>query len=79
MSSPIGVLTPAYGRDYKSKAEVVAAFEAGKDFTLNSPWNTTLCSIRDFGVGQTVQIRYAKLSKVLTHKVKSREVADGQE
>lgn len=25
-------LTPAYGRDYKSKAETIAAFESGKDF-----------------------------------------------
>lgn len=26
------VLTPAYGRDYKSKAEVLKAWEDGKDF-----------------------------------------------
>jgi hypothetical protein len=25
-------LTPAYGRDYKSRSEVVAAFNEGKDF-----------------------------------------------
>ena len=70
MSSPVGVLTPAYGRDYKSKAEVIAAFEAGNDFMINDPWTTEICSIRDFGAGQTVQIRYGKLRKVLMYKVK---------
>ena len=25
-------LTPAYGRDYKTKVEVLAAWDAGKDF-----------------------------------------------
>jgi hypothetical protein len=32
-----GTLTPAYGRDYKSKAEVLAAWNEGKDFILNTP------------------------------------------
>jgi len=35
-------LTPAYGRDYKSRKEVVEAWEQGKDFIINdysSPWD----------------------------------------
>jgi hypothetical protein len=29
-------LTPAYGRDYKSKKELLADLNSGKDFVLNS-------------------------------------------
>lgn len=29
-------LTPAYGRDYKTKKEFMADFEAGKDFIINT-------------------------------------------
>lgn len=32
----IGTLTPAYGRDYKSKAGVLADFMENKDFVSNS-------------------------------------------
>ena len=39
------MLTPAYGREYKTKAEALAAWEEGKDFKIvNGPY----CSIRDF-------------------------------
>lgn len=38
----VSSLTPAYGRDYKSKAGILADWNAGKDFILNdmsSPWD----------------------------------------
>ena len=63
-------LTPAYGRDYKSQASVLADFNAGKDFILrhllerDRPINKA-----QIPVGTQVQFRYAKLTKVLGHTV----------
>ena len=57
-------LTPAYGRDYKSKAQACTDFKAGKDFKLARTGQ--LCSIRDFVPGCTVIIRYGRLMKVCT-------------
>lgn len=62
--NPNGVLTPAYGRDYKSLKAVQADFNAGKDFRLNTPSGDTYCSIRDFNGKGRIQVRYAKLAKV---------------
>jgi len=58
-----GVLTPAFGRDYSSAAAAKADFVSGKDFVLNTPWGSTLCSCRDFAPGAQITIRYAKLRK----------------
>lgn len=41
----------AYGRDYKSKAEVIKAFTKGKDFVLVS--TDQLCSIKATLLAQT--------------------------
>lgn len=57
-------LTPAYGRDYNSKAAVMKDWTEGKDFKLNSMRGTTYCSIRDFIKGDKIQMRYSKLMKV---------------
>ncbi len=57
-------LTPAYGRDYKSKSAAEADFKAGKDFVLNEPYGTTYCSISDFAPGVRVKVRYKKLTQV---------------
>jgi hypothetical protein len=59
-------LTPSYGRDYKSAKAVEGDFRAGKDFTIASvgPYMGKQCSIRDLA-GQTVTLRYAKLSKCI--------------
>jgi len=32
-------VTPAYGSDYKSKKEVIAAWEAGKDFIIRNAFS----------------------------------------
>jgi hypothetical protein len=60
-------LTPAYGRDYKSKKEVLEAWESGVDFYANSPTESGYCSIRDFpeGEGRHLQLRYKKLTMVV--------------
>lgn len=73
MSEPIGepvVLTPAYGRDYKSREAAKEAFLQGKDFIYNSPgsrWDGKPCSIRDFPADKypQVKIRYNGLRSVV--------------
>lgn len=49
---------PAYGRDYKSRAAVIADWEGGKDFLMQP--QGCYCSVRDFRPGDTVNIRYKK-------------------
>lgn len=63
-------LTPAYGRDYKSKAQVLADFNADKDF-IDQSFNSSGRYINkaQVPVGATVQFRYAKLAKVAVVKV----------
>ena len=64
-------LTPAYGRDYKSKKEIMADIAAGKDFIYNdfsSPYNGKPCSpLQD--LSGIVIVRYAKLTKVITARI----------
>lgn len=40
-------LSPAYGRDYKSKDAMLADWESGKDFLIYSFFSHCYCSIRD--------------------------------
>jgi hypothetical protein len=64
-------LTPAYGRDYTSAADTVAAFDAGKDFILASVFHGGgYVSRRDFKPGDRVRLRYSKLRKVAVYTVK---------
>lgn len=63
------VLTPAYGRDYKTKALVTQDFLDGKDFVLNSPMGATYCSIRDFAPNTLVNLRYKRLTLVVGVRV----------
>jgi hypothetical protein len=71
MSSSL-TLVPAYGRDYKSKAEVIAAWNDGKDFTVADafhPDNGRAVSIREsetlISQGRTsVHIRYKRLAMI---------------
>lgn len=58
------VLTPAYGRDYKSAEAVKKDYLAGKDFVLNDigdKYCGKYCSMRDFH-GKTVELRYNRKS-----------------
>lgn len=75
-------LIPAYGRDYKSKAEVSADFEAGKDFyisDMSSRYDGSLVNKADLiGDGVTeVHIRYKKLRQVAVLKVEAKQNAGG--
>lgn len=56
-------LQPAYGKDYKNKAEVEKAFREGKDFEGGYEIDFKLCSIRDFAPKVKVELRYTKLAK----------------
>lgn len=60
-------LQPAYGKDYKTKAEVEKAFRDGKDFEGGFQIGFKLCSIRNFAKGVKVELRYRGLS--LAHVV----------
>ena len=66
----MATLTPAYGRDYKSKKEVLKDFLDGKDFIYNDPFRQCYCSIRDFKPGDVVNLRYHKLTRVTSHRIK---------
>lgn len=71
MSQNYATLTPAYGRDYKSKAEAEKDFNDGKDFMLNTPGQRCLINKAQIQPGITVNLRYAKLQKIAPVKVKA--------
>lgn len=53
------ILTPAYGRDYKTALQIEADFRAGKDFVFAGVGQIgRYCSIRDFKPGTTIELRY---------------------
>jgi hypothetical protein len=62
-------LSPAFGVDYKSKKEVIAALEAGKDFLCNPHGSY----INLEGVAQAsmknVSVRYKKMGSVFIFNV----------
>jgi len=62
-------LTPAYGRDYKSKEEVLADFDANKDFLINGgPESGRYVNKEELG-GEEVKFRYARQKRVFVHVV----------
>lgn len=61
-------LVPVY-RDYKSAADVVAAFKAGKDFRGDYQLNFKYCSIRDFAPGDTIELYYKGNSESVVYIV----------
>ena len=64
-------LTPAYGREYKTQAAVLADFYAGQDFLTHSgPATPRAINVDQIPSGTTVQFRYAQMRKVLGHTVK---------
>ncbi len=57
-------LEPAYGRDYKTKADVEKAFREGKDFIGDYQLGFKPCGISDFAPGTRQMLRYRKNTKV---------------
>ena len=72
-------VTPAYGRDYKSKAAVKADWDADKDFIIASfmdRWHGKPANKADLvGAGYThVELRYAKLTKLIIVDVATNKI-----
>ena len=67
-------LIPAYGRDYKSKKDVLADWNAGKDFVIQAimhPYDGKPANKRDMATEtSSVMLRYQRLTKVLIAKTK---------
>jgi hypothetical protein len=59
---------PAYGRDYKSKKEVLADWRAGKDFLVQDLVHSGYININDKPSDVTLQIRYKRLTMVCVVK-----------
>lgn len=59
-------LTPAYGRDYKSKAAAIRDWDDGKDF-IESRSNLSInkADVTFYCPGATIRIRYDKARKVV--------------
>lgn len=66
------VLSPAYGRDYTSKAKVLADWDAHKDFILND-YQLAQRPINKYQIERSsetrVVIRYGKLQKSVVIEV----------
>lgn len=65
-------VSPSYGADYKSGKEVQAAWDAGKDFTIETMGPDTGRQInkQDAKPGMTLNIRYKRLTQVKVIKIK---------
>lgn len=61
---PYLTVSPAMGRDYKSKKEAVADWESGKDFVNESGAGGRYVSVREVPKGTTVNIRYKALREI---------------
>jgi hypothetical protein len=69
-------VTPAYGRDYRSRKAAVAAWEAGDDFILacyGHPFDGLPCNVESLQEGgdtyDSVNIRYNRLRAVCVVKL----------
>lgn len=64
-------LIPAYGRDYKSKKEVMADWNAGKDFVVvgYGPDDGRYINKEDAPKGATLNIRYKRMTQICVIKV----------
>ena len=62
-------LSPAYGRDYRTKEEAIKAFEEGKDFLIRGtfPFMPTgsYASKGELNEGDEIRIRYNNLENVV--------------
>lgn len=61
-------LMPAYGRDYKSKAALLADFNANKDFATPSGAYTNKADLLQMGIVE-ISARYKKLTELIIVKV----------
>lgn len=71
MANPNGTLTPAYGRDYKTKKEILADWEAGKDFVLNTYNGGGYVNKTAYTAPYSITVRYKRNQNVTVIKVKA--------
>lgn len=55
---------PAYGKDYKSKKEVMAAWDEGKDFLIQDMFHSGYISKKEKPHDMILNIRYKNLTQV---------------
>lgn len=68
---------PAYGRDYKTADEVIAAWENERDFKIQDLFiRGTYIGINDDGAGLDLKIRYNKLQYFVIVKEDGTYVVD---
>lgn len=66
---PLMTLSPAYGRDYKTKAEVLVAYHENMDFILHSfDAPSTYINKEQVPAGTVCNIRYAAMRKICVVK-----------
>lgn len=73
--STIITVVPAYGRDYKTRKEVLADWEADKDFLVQnmteSGYINRSQAQQQLKPGDTINIRYKGLREILPIKIKA--------
>ena len=61
----MAIVSPAYGRDYKTARTAIEDWFNGKDFISKDILSMgKYCSTRDFKVNEMIEIRYNKLTKL---------------
>ena len=63
------VLTPAYGRDYTSRVDVLRDLNAGKDFVANIGASSGYIGLSDLADGGRFQVRYSQIRKTFVFRV----------
>ena len=65
------ILLPAYGRDYKTKEALLAAFHANESFICRI-WNhpDTYINKEDIDIGEEINFRYNHERDVFIYKVR---------
>lgn len=74
----VGTLTPAFGRDYRTKNETLVDFYNSLDFVFNnvhSRYDGKYCSYYDFSIGDELTFRYNQLRDVFVHTVTKKPLA----
>jgi hypothetical protein len=63
-------LSPAYGRDYTKRSDILADLLAERDFVMHGPWHDiTYVNLQQLEEGQTLNVRYSNLRKVAVFAV----------
>lgn len=62
-------LTPAYGRDYSKKADVITAFNEGKDFEGDYQLGFKVVNKSQLPKGATAVLRYKKNTRITSVKI----------